>query len=67
MNQGQNPEFFWFIRSGVAAAAMREDKGDFRGAVEIYRILERLGDPNRDEFRKRIEDLKSKNFLYEEG
>jgi hypothetical protein len=46
---------------------MREDKGDVRGAVEIYHILERLGDPNREEFRRKIESLRSKNFLYEES
>lgn len=60
------PEFHWFIKSGLAAASMREDQGDIRGAVEIYRILERLGDPNREEFRKKIEDLKSRHFLFEE-
>ncbi len=62
-----HPEFYWLIKSGLAAATMREDKGDVRGAVEIYRILERLGDPNREEFRRKIEALKSKNFLYEES
>lgn len=65
--QTQHPEFYWFIKSGQAAATMREDKGDVRGAVEIYHILERLGDPNREEFRRKIESLKSKNFLYEES
>lgn len=63
----QHPEFYWLIKSGLAAATMREDKGDVRGAVEIYRILERLGDPNREEFRRKIESLKSKNFLYEDS
>jgi len=65
--QTQHPEFYWFIKSGQAAASMREDKGDVRGAVEIYHILERLGDPNREEFRRKIESLRSKNFLYEES
>jgi len=65
--QTTEPEFHWFIKSGLAAAQMREDQGDIRGAVEIYRILERLGDPNREEFRKKIEDLKSRHFLYEEA
>lgn len=65
--QPREPEFHWFIKSGIAAAQMREDRGDIRGAVEIYRILERLGDPNREEFRKKIEDLKSRHFLFEES
>ncbi|MDX6765521.1 MAG: tetratricopeptide repeat protein [Candidatus Methylacidiphilales bacterium] len=65
--QSPEPEFHWFIKSGLAAAQMREDQGDIRGAVEIYRILERLGDPNREEFRKKIEDLKSRNFLFEDA
>jgi len=59
------PEFHWFIKSGLAAARIREDQGDIRGAVEIYRILERLGEPNRGEFRRKIEDLKNEYFLYE--
>jgi len=65
--QSPEPEFHWFIMSGVAAAKMREDKGDIRGAVEIYRILERLGDPLREEFRRKIEELKARHFLYEEA
>jgi TolA-binding protein len=65
--QPTEPEFHWFIKSGIAAAQIREDRGDIRGAVEIYRILERLGDPNREEFRKKIEDLKSRHFLFEEA
>ncbi|MGF1678409.1 MAG: tetratricopeptide repeat protein [Candidatus Methylacidiphilales bacterium] len=59
------PESHWFIKSGLAAARIRENQGDIRGAVEIYRILERLGEPNRDEFRRKIEDLKNEHFLYE--
>jgi len=65
--QPTEPEFHWFIKSGIAAAQMREDRGDIRGAVEIYRILERLGDPSREEFRKKIEDLKSRHFIFEEA
>jgi TolA-binding protein len=65
--QVPEPEFHWFIKSGLAAAQIREDQGDIRGAVEIYRILERLGDPMREEFRNKIEDLKSKHFFYEEA
>jgi len=65
--QPDQPEHYWFIRSGVLAAQMRVTQGDVKGAVEIYRILERLGEPTREEFRKKIEDLKSRNFLYEES
>jgi tetratricopeptide (TPR) repeat protein len=59
------PEFHWFIKSGLAAANIKETQGDIRGAVEIYRILERIGEPSRNEFRRKIEDLKNEYFLYE--
>ncbi|MEM6883382.1 MAG: tetratricopeptide repeat protein [Verrucomicrobiota bacterium] len=59
------PEFHWFIKSGLAAANIKENQGDIRGAVEIYRILERIGEPSRNEFRRKIEDLKNEYFLYE--
>lgn len=59
------PEIHWFIKSGLAAANIKENQGDVRGAVEIYRILERIGEPSRNEFRRKIEDLKNEYFLYE--
>lgn len=59
------PEVHWFIKSGLAAARIKEGQGDIRGAVEIYRILERIGEPNRREFRRKIEDLKNEFFIYE--
>ncbi len=65
--QNHDPEHYWFIKSGYQAARMRETSGDIRGAIEIYRILERLGEPNRQEFRRTIEDLKTRHFIYEES
>lgn len=60
------PEYHFFIESGVTAAQMLKDAGDIRGAVEVYRILERLGAPHRNQFRRAIEDLKTQYFIYEE-
>ncbi|MDD5263101.1 MAG: tetratricopeptide repeat protein [Methylacidiphilales bacterium] len=65
--QPAQPESYWFIRSGNLAAQMLVDQGNIKGAVEIYRILERLNEPGRDEIRKKIEELKSANFFYEES
>ncbi|MEM9445263.1 MAG: tetratricopeptide repeat protein [Verrucomicrobiota bacterium] len=64
--QNHEPELFWFIKSGVEAAEMKEDLNDIRGAVAIYRILEKLGGPSRIEFRHKIEDLKARHFIWEE-
>ncbi|MDR2462861.1 MAG: tetratricopeptide repeat protein [Verrucomicrobiales bacterium] len=61
------PEQFWFNRAGVSAAQMLQDKGDIKGAIQVYRILERLSEPSRDEFRKRIDELKAHHFIYEES
>lgn len=69
-NQALNPpqpEFFWFVRAGQEAAQIKIDQQDIKGAVAIYRILERLGGPNRKQFRETIEDLKSRHFLWEES
>jgi outer membrane protein assembly factor BamD (BamD/ComL family) len=61
------PEHYWFVRSGDAAAQLLEDKGDIKGEIQVYRILERLVEPRRDEFRKKIDELKAHNFIYEES
>jgi TolA-binding protein len=61
------PEHYWFVRSGDAAAQLLEDKGDLKGEIQVYRILERLVEPRRDEFRKKIDELKAHNFIYEES
>ncbi|MDR1304438.1 MAG: tetratricopeptide repeat protein [Verrucomicrobiales bacterium] len=61
------PEHYWFNRAGVAAAQLLEDQGDIKGEIQVYRILERLSEPFRDEFRKKIDELKARHFIYEEG
>jgi tetratricopeptide (TPR) repeat protein len=61
------PEHYWFVRSGDAAAQLLEDQGDIKGEIQIYRILERLVEPRRDEFRKKIDELKAHHFIYEES
>lgn len=64
--QSVQPETHFFIESGVSAAQILKDSGDIRGAVEVYRILERLSAPHRNQFRRAIEDLKTQHFIYEE-
>jgi TolA-binding protein len=61
------PEFLWFVRAGTQAARIKLEQEDIRGAVAIYRILERLGGPSRKVFRDTIEDLRSKHFIWEES
>ncbi|MEM9399736.1 MAG: tetratricopeptide repeat protein [Verrucomicrobiota bacterium] len=65
--QAHEPELLWFIKSGLKAAEIKEDKEDIQGAVAIYRILEQLGSTNRGEFRRKIDDLKSRHFIWEES
>ncbi|MDR1191600.1 MAG: tetratricopeptide repeat protein [Verrucomicrobiales bacterium] len=60
------PEHYWFSRAGVSAAKLLEDKGDIKGEIQVYRILERLSEPFRDEFHKKIDELKARHFIYEE-
>ncbi len=64
--QSVQPETHFFIESGVTAAQILKESGDIRGAVEVYRILERLSAPHRNQFRRAIEDLKTQHFIYEE-
>jgi hypothetical protein len=60
------PEFYWFVRSGSEAAQIKENEKDIKGAIAIYRVLEKVVTPNREEFRQKIEDLKLKNFIWED-
>ncbi|MFQ3671294.1 MAG: tetratricopeptide repeat protein [Verrucomicrobiia bacterium] len=61
------PEYFWFIRAGTQAARIKLEQDDPRGAVAIYRILERLGGPSRKVFRDTIDDLRSRHFIWEDS
>jgi tetratricopeptide (TPR) repeat protein len=60
------PEYLWFARAGAEAARIQEKKGDFRGALAIYRILENAGGPNQAAFTRKIEDLRNRHFLWSE-
>jgi len=58
------PEYLWFARSGAEAARLQEKRGDFRGALSIYRILENAGGPSQLAFTRKIEDLRNRHFLW---
>jgi tetratricopeptide (TPR) repeat protein len=60
------PEYLWFARAGAEAARLQEKRGDFRGALAIYRILETAGGPNQLAFTRKIEDLRNRHFLWSE-
>lgn len=59
------PEYFWFTKCGVEIAQMREDSGDVKSAVEIYRLLERRGGPNQAIFTAKIEEIRTRHFIYD--
>jgi TolA-binding protein len=65
ISQQQEPINTWLVKCGIEAAQILEDQKNIKGALEIYRILERLSSPNRQEFRRTIEDLRARHFLYE--
>lgn len=60
------PEYRWFTRCGVEAAQMKENSKDIKGAIAIYRILERGAGPNREEFSQKIKDLRTRYFIWED-
>ena len=60
------PEYLWFARAGAEAAKIQEKRGDFKGALAIYRILENAGGPNQAAFARKIDDLRNRHFLWSE-
>ena len=60
------PEYLWFARAGAEAARIQEKRGDFKGALAIYRILENAGGPNQAAFARKIDDLRNRHFLWSE-
>lgn len=60
------PEYLWFARAGAEAARIQESRRDFRGALAIYRILEKAGGPNQAAFTRKIDDLRNRYFLWSE-
>jgi tetratricopeptide (TPR) repeat protein len=60
------PEYLWFARAGAEAARIQESRRDFRGALAIYRILEKAGGPNQAAFARKIDDLRNRYFLWSE-
>lgn len=61
------PEYRWFTQCGVEAAQMKEQQGDFKGAISIYRSMARLPGPNQAEFSKKIQDLRTRYFIPDEN
>ncbi|MDL5047504.1 tetratricopeptide repeat protein [Oscillatoria amoena NRMC-F 0135] len=60
------PEFVWFGRAGFDAGRIKEDQQDWKGAIQIYKILEVAGGPNSQEARDRKLKLQTEHFIYEE-
>lgn len=61
------PEIRWRIEAGIQAASLKEKAQDWRGAVTIYRKMEELGGPTREEFHDTVNRLRRDHFLFEEG
>ncbi|VVM07086.1 hypothetical protein MAMC_01426 [Methylacidimicrobium cyclopophantes] len=61
------PEIRWRIEAGIQAASLKEKAQDWRGAVTIYRKMEELGGPTREEFHETVNRLRRDHFLFEEG
>jgi len=61
------PEFVWFSRAGFDAGEIKEEQQDWKGAIQIYKILEVAGGPKtQDEARDRKVKLQTEHFIYEE-
>ncbi len=65
--RGGAPEIRWRIEAGIQAASLKEKAQDWRGAVTIYRKMEELGGPTREEFHETVNRLRRDHFLFEEG
>jgi len=52
----------WFMRAGLNAADLMENKKDWRGTVSILERLVNAGVPGVDEIRKRISKIKSEHW-----
>ncbi|MGD9896012.1 MAG: tetratricopeptide repeat protein [Candidatus Methylacidiphilaceae bacterium] len=61
------PEIRWRIEAGIQAASVKEKAQDWRGAVTIYRKMEGLGGPTREEFHETVNRIRRDHFLFEEG
>jgi tetratricopeptide (TPR) repeat protein len=59
------PEQIWQTKAGLEAARIKEEREDWRGAIEVYRRLEELGGPNRDQFRDMRNRIRRDQYIYE--
>ncbi|MFZ5806012.1 MAG: tetratricopeptide repeat protein [Verrucomicrobiota bacterium] len=66
LEASSQPEYRWFTRCGIEAAQMKENSKDIRGAIAVYRILEKISGPNREEFSQKIKDLRTRYFIWED-
>jgi hypothetical protein len=53
----------WFTRSAFAAAAIKEKQRAWEEAVQVYGRVIEANVPAQDEARKRIEKIKTDNWL----
>lgn len=60
------PEFFWFYKSGFAAARLLEEEEKWEEAIRVYEIMAGVEGPRALEAKNRINKLRLEHFLWEE-
>jgi tetratricopeptide (TPR) repeat protein len=60
------PEFFWFYKSGFAAARLLEEEEKWEEAIRVYELMADVEGPRALEAKNRINKLRLEHFLWEE-
>ena len=58
--------FFWFYKSGFAAARLLESSKRWDQAIKVYEMIAAAGGPRSDEATARINKIRLENFLWDE-
>lgn len=58
-------EYFWFYKAGFDAAALCEERSQWKSAIAIYQKIASLEGPRSEEAKARISSLRLEHFIWE--
>ena len=63
---GEEPDYFWYYKSGFEAARLMEEGKQWKSAIGLYQKMAGLEGPRADEARARAKQLRLAHFIWEE-
>lgn len=63
---GEEPDYFWYYKSGFEAGRLMEEGKRWKSAIGLYQKMAALEGPRAEEARARAKQLRLEHFIWEE-